>query len=383
MDSFSNTESTLLALIKSSLFNIPFENIQETDWDELYQEAKAQTVTALIAGCVPEEAGPKWKIAYTANLSKNLRYLHAQSELIDIFRENNIPLVILKGASAAVYYPVPVNRAMGDIDFIVPQDLYEDACTLMVQNGYTIEKETPLNTRHKGYVKGKFSYELHHHFSYDDLDIEQHIIDGLRHVEYGRIDRIEFPMLPKLANGLVLLAHLQFHLKSGLGLRQVVDWMMYVNKELEDSFWESEFRVAASKVGMEKLAITVTRMCQLYLGLSERITWCQGADENLCLSMIEDLLSYGNFGRKHGKGIVFERTAAIIHKKGLFGYLQQAEEIKFPLYHRHKWLKPFFWIYQVFYLLSRSLKMKRGTRVLSNLKQRSKKNDLLKKLDIL
>ena len=125
MDSFSNTERTLLALIKSSLFNIPFDNVQETDWDELYQEAKAQTVTALIAGCVPEEAGSKWKTAYTVNLSKNLRYLHAQSELIEIFRGNNIPLIILKGASAAVYYPAPINRAMGDIDFIVPQNLYK------------------------------------------------------------------------------------------------------------------------------------------------------------------------------------------------------------------------------------------------------------------
>lgn len=49
------------------------------------------------------------------------------------------------------------------------------------------------------------------------------------------------------------------HLKSGLGLRQVIDWMMYVNKELDDDFWENGFGTAAVDASMDKLAVTVTR----------------------------------------------------------------------------------------------------------------------------
>ena len=44
------------------------------------------------------------------------------------------------------------------------------------------------------------------------------------------------------------------HLKSGLGLRQVIDWMMYVNKELDDDFWENGFGTAAVDASMDKFS---------------------------------------------------------------------------------------------------------------------------------
>lgn len=378
----SITQKTLLSLVKSTMFDLPLEIVPDIDWDDLYQEAKDQAIAALIADCVPEEAGTKWKSANTRNIGNSIRYLYAQNELITIFRDNNIPLAILKGTSAAVYYPVPLNRTMGDIDFIVPQDLFKSACDLMINKGFTVEKESLLDIRHIEYVKGKFSFELHHHFSKDDLDIEQYIIDGFQNMDYRMIDKVEFPMLPKLANGLVLLAHIKLHLKVGLGLRQVIDWMMFVNKELDDTFWDREFREAVLKTGMYKLAITVTRVCQMYLGLSERITWCRIADEELCRHLLEDLFTYGNFGLKHAKGLLFEKTATNIHKKGFFQYVQTSCEKKYILYNRHKWIKPIFWLYQFFYLVIKSLKMKRSTRILSDMKQSNQRYDLLKALDI-
>lgn len=382
-DYFTVAENTLYCLIRSSLFNIPFENVQDIDWDELFKESKLQTITALIADCVPEDAGTNWKTAYIRNLARNVRYLNAQKELICLFQKNNIPLVILKGTAAAIYYPEPLNRAMGDIDLIVPQELYENACCLMIENGYLNGNASASYGRHKQYTKGKFTYELHHHFSDDDLNIEHYIVDGFQQVKYRMIDGVAFPMLPKLANGLVLLVHLRHHLKSGIGLRQVIDWMMYVDKELDDLFWENDFREEASKVGLEKLAVAVTRMCQIYLGLSERITWCHKADDILCQCLMVDIFVYGNFGKKHGKGVVFEKTVTNIQTKGLFQFLQKAGEKKFTLYHRHRWLKPFCWIYQVFYLLKKSLKYKRGTKMLYDLKQSNKRYDLLKQLDII
>ena len=43
-------------------------------------------------------------------------FSHCQKQL---FENNNIPLVILKGTAAAMYYPKPQLRTMGDIDFLV------------------------------------------------------------------------------------------------------------------------------------------------------------------------------------------------------------------------------------------------------------------------
>lgn len=61
------------------------------------------------------------------------------------------------------------------------------------------------------------------------------------------------PVLPPLENGLVLLAHVNQHLGSGLGLRQILDWQMFVDAHLTDELWERGFQHAAQQIGMEKL----------------------------------------------------------------------------------------------------------------------------------
>lgn len=52
---------------------------------------------------------------------------------------------------------------------------------------------------------------------------------------------IVFLMLPPLANGMVLLVHLAQHLKTRLGIRQVIDWMLFVKNELNNEFWDHSF----------------------------------------------------------------------------------------------------------------------------------------------
>ena len=379
----TKSEEVLLGLIKQAMFNIPCVFPDDLNWDEVYQEANTQAVLGLVANYVPENAGSRWKTAFASNIGNSIRYLHAQSELIALFNKYDIPLVILKGAAAAVYYPVPMYRSMGDIDFIVSQDCFNKACELMTDNDYLLHNPDKAFTRHRGYSKGKITYELHHHFSYDDLDIEKYIIDALLNPDYGVIDGIEFPMLPKLANGLVLLAHMRNHLQSGLGLRQLIDWMMYVNKELDDSFWRSEFQTASESVGMSTLAITATHLCQMYFGLRKDIMWCRDADESLCNRLLKELFSYGNFGIKHGQGKRFENVSTRINKYGLFNYLQLAGENKWTLYHRHKWLKSLCWIYQIGRLTVKGVKSGRGNMIIQDFKKSNERYDLLKQLNIM
>ena len=57
-------------------------------------------------------------------------------------------------------------------------------------------------------------------------------------MEKVELDDFLIPVLPSLQNGLVLMLHIVKHLKSGLGLRQIIDWMMYVDKQLDNEKWE-------------------------------------------------------------------------------------------------------------------------------------------------
>ena len=225
-------------------------------------------------------------------------------------------------------------------------------------------------------------FELHHHFS-NEVNIEDYLIEGLKHPVTASIDGHEFPMLPKLANGLVLLDHMRQHLRSGLGLRQVIDWMMYVYRNLDDDFWNLEFMEVTKEKDMYILAITATRMCQLYLGLPETTTWCKSADDKLCEQLIECLLVSGNFGRKNAQGNSVETVSTSIKQKGLFCWLQYAGEYNWEAYHKHHRLKPFCWFYQIFRYAKQGLKTGRNKEQLKGDLERSKdRYDLLKKLNI-
>lgn len=376
----------LLELIKKSQFGGAIEfPIENCDWDLVYSEAQNQTVLGIIAPEVPvvvRESDEKWQKIQDQLFAFNLRYFYAENELTKLLDDADIPFVILKGVSAAIYYSHPERRSMGDIDFIVPQDCLEKTQKLLVDNQYVLEKQHTYK-RHIGYIKNGISFELHHHYSHDGFDIEDYLIEGIKNRVYEKIDYIEFSMLPKLSNGLLLLDHLRHHLRSGLGLRQVIDWMMYVYRILDDSFWNTEFEYVAQEKGLVTFAKTVTRMCQIYLGLPNTFTWCMDADLAVCDLLLESLFISGNFGRKNGQGRSIEMASVNIKKRGLFRYLQLAGEHNWKAYHKHHYLKPFCWFYQIFHLVWQGIKTGRNRKQLRNDFERSHdRYELLKKLGI-
>ena len=105
------TEQALLNLISGSIW----KDERPTDIPaEIVSEAQHQAVAELI------QPASYQQIAYY------IRYTHEEQELIQLLEGHGIPLVILKGAAAAVYYPVPSRRSFGDIDFLVSSDRFAD-----------------------------------------------------------------------------------------------------------------------------------------------------------------------------------------------------------------------------------------------------------------
>ena len=378
-------QRTLLELIGSSQFSTKTERQLDVSWDEIYKEATQQSVLGIIVPVVPKEIGSseKWQQFSYRQMASYIRYCYAEDDLVQILKSFSVPFVILKGNSAAVNYMDPSRRAMGDIDFIVFGDAFDSVKDILEKNGFEVEMGSFKSPRHIGFVKNGVSFELHRKFSHEDIDIDEYVTDGLNHIRIGKIEDHEFPMLPKLANGLVLLDHMRNHLKSGLGLRQVVDWMMYVYRELDDEFWEKEFSRVAKEKKMDTLAIIATRMCQIYMGLPETITWCKDADEELCEQLMENLLSSGNFGRKQGSGNSVEFVSTHMKSQGTFRWLQRMGEYNWEAYRKHHWLKPFCWIYQGIRYMKKGFKTGRNRKQLSDDLNRSEQRyELLKKLGI-
>lgn len=378
----NQTEQVLLQAIQKSLWNTDIEFPADTDWDAVLKEAEDQAVLGLVINIAPKDVRDTWKSRAGAVTAKFVRILHYQQQLCELFKANDIPLVILKGTAAAVYYPNPAQRSMGDIDYLVPLEYFDQAKELLVKNGYAIEDD-PRAPRHMHVHKDGISFEQHRFFSSEGIDVERFILDGMNHIEMAKIYGTSFPMLPKLANGLVLLGHMVQHLKFGLGLRQVIDWMMYVHSELTDDFWHQTFEAAAKEAGLDKVAVTATQMCKKYLGLPMEIHWCEDGDEQLCRELMESLLSSGNFDRKRGRGSAVEKVTSSFARKGIFRYLQYAGEYNWKAYHKHKWLKPFAWAYQIGRYARQGLKAKRsGTQLKEDIARGRRRTELLQKLNI-
>ena len=356
-------QQILLDAIKASLFGITFSYPKDTDWNAVIEEAKSQTVMRLISQVIPvhDESSDQGKAYY-------MRLLHEQDKLIKLFDENNIPCVILKGCAAAMYYPKPYLRSMGDVDFLVRHDQFEEAIELMESNGYAYMHGKDENgklikgDRHIAYVKNGIEFELHHHFSSIGFNIDEILEKAINKREFRELNGYCFPVLPEIENGLVLLGHMHHHLKNdNLGLRQIIDWEMYFKSVMDNEKWEKEFAPIVKKIGLLELAINSIKMCEKHLGLSKKVRRIDSIQDDSADELLENLLIFGNFGRKQSRSLIYSgniirEVFGIIKKKGLYCYFQDNGLNKWELCKKHPKLKPFAFIYGFFRFCIRGTK---------------------------
>ena len=279
----------MLSVIRLSLWNTGSASADELIYEEMRKHALiALPANVLSSIKMPAELREKWGKDIYQQIRYYCNYVYLQNAL-----PITVPYVILKGTSAAQYYPYPKFRSMGDIDIITKRDGYESACRQLIESGFT--ESTSLadkeRGRHRSFVKNKYTVEVHAFFaSMNDMDKARYFDDLI-------INNInDSHVLPDMVNGLVLIEHINQHIEEGLGLRQIIDWMMFVDKCLPDIKW-IEFEEYAQKSGLKTLAVTITRMCEMYLGLNKHM-WCASADEELCTALMDYILTCGNFGTK-------------------------------------------------------------------------------------
>ena len=351
----TNNQLALLELVKSSLFGITPDLPEDIDYDAVFMEAKAQTIIALVAPSVPKELSIQWQEPAAQSMAHYMRSLFEQTNLIKLFESNNIPLVILKGAAAAVYYPKPQFRLMGDIDFLVSQDDYDKAFSLLENNGYIPDCDHDEG-RDYTFTKGGVVFELHKRYSDEKYDIEDILIGGMKHSVLRTISGQTFPSLPDYENGLVLLDHIRHHLYGGLGLRQIIDWTMYVNCILNNENYEKNFLPLLKSAGLETFCKVVTKMCKTHIFIPENVTWCDDADITSSNQLFELVMSSGNFGIKNPcKYTPASCVTTSIRKNGFFKTLQTAGVNNFDICKKNKFFRAFAWLFQLFRYIKRGV----------------------------
>lgn len=374
----------------------PLPTLPEDMWPAVRAELEAQSVIGYPANAVEAlELSPAEQAEYLALAGKNLsswyRLMTAQDRVLAEFRAAGIPVAVLKGAAAAANYPQPSSRSMGDIDLIVLPDDFDRAFSLLEQLGWKNDILLEVNPRHAGFEKeGCPEIELHRYFStcvnkQQAQFLDQTVYSAIPHAVWADVSGFEVPVLPALANGLVLLAHVNQHLGSGLGLRQILDWQMFVEAHLTDELWESGFRHATQRVGMEKLAITTTWLCREHLGLQTTATWFNGADAQLADDLLLYIMRKGNMGRKMERGTHATRT--VLHSfrspAALARYLYEGGRAHWAPARKYAWLAPAACLYQVGHIVRKGFARNASvSELVDDARGAQKEVDLLRRLEV-
>lgn len=294
----------------------------------------------------------------TAALSvfaNNVRVEHQQKEIASVL---TVPYVILKGSAAAMYYPEPARRALGDIDILPLRGHFEEACQQLLAAGYSLDTQEDGDDRHIHLQKNGVLIELHQRYASFNTKQEEELLDGWIFDSTPRMVKVadyQIPVAPEPINGLILLNHISYHLEGGLGIRQIIDWVMYVKTQLPDEKWE-EFKALSDQLGLTTLAKVTARLGQLYLSLpTEGYSWCTDVDESLCTDLMDYIFESGNFGRKGGVNNAATRVLSQ-GNQGFFRNLQLRGEENWKALKRHPGLKCFAWLYQAFRYVAQGLK---------------------------
>ena len=351
-----NSTEEMFLLLKESLFSEAQDlSYQTSDWDwpSIYKELCNHSIEGLPYRFLKRDNTPdktlctEWENRCLLQFKHWVQVMYGQQKLLQLLDENHIDCVILKGSAAALSYPKPTLRAMGDVDFLVRRMDYEKTADLLEQNGFQLEYEKNAKAHHYAYIKEGITYELHKrmvivHESDEELNT---LFDaGITNREIRREGKYLFPVLPADLNGLVLLFHINQHLRSGLGLRQIIDWMMYVDKNGIESV-----QPLLRKTEMEKFAYTVTAMCQKYLGLKTVVPM---EDDYPCDELMAYVLAKGNFGRKSGEeGKIASVFLDMSNLNRVLKRLQAGGQIRWKAAKKYKVLRPFAWVYQINFII--------------------------------
>lgn len=385
--SSSNTSPSSLSSSIPSSTSTPADSMDR----DVAAEALAQSVYSLI--------GTEADVFYI--ISKNVQISYEQEQLSTVLR--GIPYVVLKGLAAAIYYPEPLRRTLGDIDIIVRPEDFSRTYHQLVNAGYKTDELPDGDARHVHFTINGVVIELHRRYAvlndpkHEEL-LDSWIFESINHAVEGTIEDQMFPMLPSHLNGFVLLAHINQHLEDGLGIRHILDWVMYVQKRLPDEKWQ-EFKSYTDQLGLTTLAIVTARVGQMYLHAYPDYKWCAGTRSGLsieerCLegsevdklaaALLEYCFDCGNFGAKLGQ----DNTVTMImsHGKGVGGFfrnLQKRGEGNWEILSTHPELRPFAWIYQAGRYVKKGLAA--GVKmddVMRNMDESKKRNQLMEQLGV-
>lgn len=348
----TNSQYVLINLLKKSLFGFDFDISKEIDWRAVYNEAVFQSVVPLAfdgtAGIetIPEDVYKDFKDYTISVLLKNDCVVSEQKGVVKLLEENGFKYAVLKGTSVARLYNKPTLRTLGDIDILVKPDDYGSVKDLMISKGYSLTEEG-FNHFHCAFEKNGVSVELHHEMSEfpktplcDELREElKKALDCTERTDESELG-YSYSVLSPLYQAVSLLLHMERHLrKSGLGIRQLLDWGVFERTHSE-MLSDTSNIVFLKKYGLYKFAVISKESFESYLTDTN-------IEDKYSNKLFELAFKKGNFGVKRSEEESYATYIISSDNKSplkWFRYFKTRSIYSWEATKKHKWLSNFAFI---------------------------------------
>jgi len=309
-------QKKFINLLKAGLWNTaPDASVvtHDTDWDEILRLAVNQTVLGFITNGVlqmPKEERPPKNIYF--NLIKKVSDIEQRNDKMNIavpqlmkkLQEQGCPTILMKGQGAAMNYLTPQYRQAGDIDLFVgfDEDVYnrtnEAMATIATHIGHNNQRR-----RHADYVMGDIVVEIHGNVScciskQCDAEIGAWARERLQdknEVFRSRLGDIVVP--PRNFDAIYIFVHMLNHfMGGGVGLRQVSDWMMYLNKH-HDKINADMLTSDIKRLGIEKAWRLFASVAVVHFDFPrERMPLYDETFDKKSELVLDHIFKTGNFG---------------------------------------------------------------------------------------
>lgn len=360
-------EQSLLKIVSAALFcdnnKLSKADFAETDIEMLYKEANMQAMFPLVHSVLTNSgiSEVNFESVYFQRVASNIRVTHEHQELHQLLSANDIPYVVMKGAASAMYYPEPLLRAMGDVDFLVSKADLERAGKLLEGAGF-ISVENNEHECHIAYHREQGGVRSIWEMHWSPSGIPENALGELTREYLSDIIEKAVPctiqdcecLVPSpFHHGLIMLLHTSNHLiNTGIGLRHLCDWAVFADKFSDEEFCKL-FEEKLKTIGMWKFAQILTQLSIRYLGMSEK-EWCGISDEAYLEMLMCDIFKGGNFGVKDSNRINQAKLITNSHKASvdetnlflqLIRTMNEKAKIAMPIIKRVPVLLPIGWIY--------------------------------------
>lgn len=324
-----------LELLRAGLWGVsPDLSLFDTtiEWGKVLEVGQEETVVGVLTdgiAMLPNEMRGERRVvmpffARTMELEDENRKMNRFAPfLMTQLEKKGVKSILLKGQGVAMCYRQPLHRVVGDIDLLVPDaEQYQRARQLMMKIAEVTEDEDE-GRKHSAFVYKGMTIEIHGDFRFSINKQCKHnirkwkemrLVEPTRHIDEGDLKGATLPSVQ--FDAVFIFAHLLGHYMGagGVGLRQVSDWMMFVNRyhqEIDKDVLVDDLDL----LGIRQYWEVFGAMAVDYLGFpKERMPLYDRRNSKKGGIVLTNIFKTGNFGAKQKKWQLKEGSNTMLKK---------------------------------------------------------------------